>query len=89
VRLLMRDAAAGERDLRRRLQAIDCAHAAGALLFQCVGRDSTDHTTFAAIAGGVPLVGFHGNGEIGPTAIGSHVHAFTAVFVLFRRRSRA
>ena len=87
VRLLMRDAAAGAAALQRRLRSAAAATARGALLFQCLGRESEDHAAFAALAGDVPLVGFHCNGEIGPIGADTHMHAFSSAFAMFRRRS--
>lgn len=87
VRLLMRDAAAGTAELRRRLRNATPDAARGALLFRCLGRESDDHTTFAAMAGTVPMLGFHCNGEIGPIGATTHLHAFTAAFGMFREKA--
>lgn len=89
VQLLMRDREAGSRNLRARLAAASPSSAAAALLFQCLGRESEDHAHFAAAAPGVPLAGFHCNGEIGPLAGDTHLHAFSAALGLFRRRGPA
>lgn len=89
VRLLMRDRDAGSRQLRTRLAAANPSTSAAALLFQCLGRESEDHAQFAADAPGVPMAGFHCNGEIGPLAGDTHLHAFSAAFGLFRRRGPA
>jgi small ligand-binding sensory domain FIST len=86
VQMLMRDPAASAQVLRQRLGRATPHTAAAALLFQCLGHDGDDHAAFAALARGVPLVGFHCNGEIGPAGDGTHLHAFTSAFALLRRR---
>ncbi len=86
VRLLMRDGVAGAEELRQRLREADLGGASAALLFRCLGRDSEDHIEFARQAGDVPLAGFHCNGEIGPLANSTHLHAYSAAFGFFRRR---
>lgn len=84
IRLLMRDTAAGAEDANRRLHRARPGGAAAALLFQCLGRESDDCATFGAAAGGVPLVGFGCNGEIGPLAGQTRLHAFSAAFAVLR-----
>jgi small ligand-binding sensory domain FIST len=44
---------------------------------------------FAQACPGVPLAGFHCNGEIAPTAGQTHLHAFTAAYGLFHARGEA
>jgi small ligand-binding sensory domain FIST len=83
VRLLMRDPGSGAEELARRLREAAPGRAGAALLFQCLGRETKDHETFAALAADVPLVGFHCNSEIGPVGATTHVHAFTAAVALF------
>lgn len=87
VRLMMRDEGNTADDLRQRLQRSRPIGAAGALLFRCLGRDGADHEVFAAVASGVPVAGFHCNGEIAPIGGATHLQAFTAAFALFRPRS--
>ncbi len=89
VRLLMRDESSAGADLEQRLRSGRQPRAAGALLFRCLGRQGADHAAFAQAADGVPMVGFHCNGEIAPTAGQTHLQAFTAAYGLFRPRSDA
>jgi small ligand-binding sensory domain FIST len=89
VQLHMRDNEAAVRELRQRLQAAGADRCAAGLLFRCLGRDNADHATFAAVAGGVPLTGFHCNGEIATLGDASFVHAYTAVLALLRPRQAA
>ncbi len=84
VRLLMRDTSAGADEAHRRLLRAKPAGAEAALLFQCLGRESDDCAAFGATSGGVPLVGFGCNGEIGPLAGQTEMHAFTAAFAVLR-----
>ncbi|MBL8725596.1 MAG: FIST C-terminal domain-containing protein [Planctomycetes bacterium] len=87
VQLHLRDPRSSQRELRQMLRRAEPATAQAALLFRCLGREGPDHTTFAAEAGGVPLVGFHCNGEIGPVGGTSHLLGYTAAFALLRRRA--
>lgn len=87
VQLHLRDARASQRELRQLLRRAEPATAQSALLFRCLGREGQDHTAFAAEAGGVPLIGFHCNGEIGPVGGVSHLLGYTAAFALLRRRA--
>lgn len=84
VQLHLRDRDSSERDLRLRLNEAHPAETAGGLLFRCLGRDGSDERQFAGVAPGVPLVGFHCNGEIGPVGATTHLHGYTASFALFR-----
>jgi small ligand-binding sensory domain FIST len=92
VRLHLRDAAAGEDDLRSVLRARLAPEApfAGALLFSCVGRGAaffgeSDHDSrvFREVAGDAPLGGFFCDGEIGPVGPRTYVHAYTSTFAAF------
>lgn len=84
IRLLMRDTAAGADDAASRLRRAKPAGAAAALLFQCLGRESDECAAFRAASGDVPLVGFGCNGEIGPLAGQTELHAFAAAFAVLR-----
>lgn len=86
VQLHLRDAATSEQDLQSSLAAAHPHTAQAALLFRCLGREGADHETFAAQAPGVPLAGFHCNGEIGPVGNVTHLHGYTAAIALLRRR---
>ena len=86
VQLHMRDVTSSEQDLQQRLARAKPDTAEAALLFRCLGREGADHEQFARQANGVPLVGFHCNGEIGPVGATTHLHAYTAAFALLRRR---
>jgi small ligand-binding sensory domain FIST len=86
VQLHMRDSAAAGRDLRRRLAAARADRCAAALLFRCLGRDGADHATFAEIAGPVPMIGCHCNGEIATLGSATFLHGYTAVLALLRPR---
>ncbi|MBL8754325.1 MAG: FIST C-terminal domain-containing protein [Planctomycetes bacterium] len=87
-RLLLRDESGTVDDLRARLRPHVHRHA-GALQFRCLGRQGPDHAAFAQACPGVPLAGFHCNGEIAPTGGQTHLHAFSAVYALFHRRGEA
>lgn len=89
VQLHLRDAATSEQDLQARLAEASPHTAAAALLFRCLGREGADHTTLAELAPGVPLAGFHCNGEIGPVGSVTHLHGYTAAIALLRRRAPA
>lgn len=86
VQLHLRDRQSSDQDLRQQLQQAHPNQAQAALMFRCIGREGADHSIFAAMAYGVPLVGFHCNGEIGPVAGTSHLHGFTTTVALLRRR---
>ena len=88
IQLHLRDRASSEQDLQLRLLSARPNTAAGALLFRCLGREGRDHRRFAAAAAAVPLVGFHGNGEIGPVGATTHMHGYTASFALFSEHER-
>jgi len=86
VQLHLRDRHSSEQDLRQQLQQAHPNQAQAAIMFRCLGREGFDHATFATMANGVPLVGFHCNGEIGPVAGTSQLHGFTTTVALLRRR---
>jgi small ligand-binding sensory domain FIST len=85
VQLHLRDAQSSEQDLQTLLAKAKPESAAAAMLFRCLGREGADHERFAAEAPGVPLAGFHCNGEIGPVGGDTHLHGYTAVMALLRR----
>ncbi len=102
VRFHVRDADTSTEDLRQALTRYVRTAAgrapAGALLFSCTGRgrylygegdhDSGIFRELVAGAGdGLPLGGFFCNGEIGPVAGATHLHAYTSSFGIFRPRS--
>ncbi len=89
VQLHMRDSGTSSRELRRRLQRADLGRCAAALMFRCLGRQSADRETFAAIGGQVPLAGFHCNGEIAPLGASTFLHGHAAVLALLRPRTEA
>ena len=94
VQFHIRDAETSAEDLDRLLVAHDeGSEPAGALLFSCLGRGENlygepDHDTkaFARRFGSVPVGGFFCGGEIGPVAGQTHLHGYTSVFAMFRRR---
>ena len=96
VQFHVRDAAASAADLDRllkRTQEGALRRAAGALLFDCLGRGAgfygaPEHDTglIRSELGGVPIGGFFCNGEIGPVHGRAHVHGYTASLGLFRPR---
>lgn len=89
VQLHLRDRRSGTEDLERRLRRVSPARSAAALLFRCLGRAGPDHEQFAQLAPGVPLAGFHCNGEIGTLGEGTYLHGYTAAFALLRPRDGA
>jgi small ligand-binding sensory domain FIST len=100
VQFHVRDADTSAEDLRNALagylrEAGD-RHAAAALLFQCTGRgqylygrEGHDTDVFNEMIGAVPLGGFFCNGEIGPVAGTTYLHAYTSSFAIFRERMTA
>src|SRR5262245_31969761 len=94
VQFHLRDAAAAEEDLARRLGRYTAAcgsGAAGALLFSCLGRGrglygvpDHDSAAFVRALGPVPLAGFFCNGEIGPVEGRTFLHGYTSAFGIFR-----
>jgi small ligand-binding sensory domain FIST len=89
VQLHMRDGAASELDLRARLRRAKADRSAAAMLFRCLGREGDDHAQFAEVAGGVPMIGFHCNGEIATLGDAAYLHGYTAAFALLRARTTA
>lgn len=85
VRLHLRDRASSEHDLATQLRYARPTTAAAALLFRCVAREGDEHRQVTAATGGVPLIGFHCNGEIGPVGATTYLHAYTAALALLRR----
>jgi small ligand-binding sensory domain FIST len=96
VQFHLRDAETSATDLRALLQ--DHAQrrrgnpSHGALLFSCLGRGQglygqPDHDSSLVrelLGSGLPIVGFFGNGEIGPVAGRTHMHGYTSSLMLFR-----
>ena len=91
VQFHLRDAHTASEDLelalRNHTQLRDRVR--GALLFSCLGRGEglygvADHDTglLRSQLGPIPVAGFFGNGEIGPVAGRTHLHAYTSVFGL-------
>ncbi len=85
----LRDGEAARNDMQAWLAEYKPGHEA-ALLFSCIGRGERllgepnhDSQTFLEAAGGIPLAGFFGAGEIGPFAGRTHMHAYTSMFALF------
>jgi small ligand-binding sensory domain FIST len=77
--------------IRYKTEQLGHAHAAGALLFSCLGRgvhlfDEANHDSqvFQRFVGPVPLGGFFCNGEIGPVQGHSYLHGYTSSFGIFR-----
>ncbi|HEX5051479.1 MAG TPA: FIST N-terminal domain-containing protein [Planctomycetota bacterium] len=85
VQLHLRDGPTSARDVQERLARANPGAAQAALLLRCLGREGPDHEAFASIAGHVPLVGFHCNGEIGQVGGSTQLLGYTAVFALLRR----
>lgn len=94
LRFQVRDSRSADDDLRAALRAtraeIDTGAAGGALLFSCNGRGThmfsePDHDAHAVMQelGDIPAAGFFCNGEIGPVAGRSFLHAFTATLIVF------
>lgn len=94
IQFQIRDAAAADQDLRRRLADARAELAdteiAGALLCTCNGRGvgmfgTPDHDSrvIAEVFGPLPLAGFFCNGEVGPVGGKTYVHGFTASLALF------
>jgi small ligand-binding sensory domain FIST len=100
VQFHVRDADTSAEDLRNALagylrEAGD-RRAAAALLFQCTGRgqylygrEGHDTDVFNELIGALPVGGFFCNGEIGPVAGTTYLHAYTSSFAIFRERMLA
>ena len=91
VQFHLRDAHAASEDLQLALRSHTRLRERlrGALLFSCLGRGEglygvADHDTklLRSQLGPVPVAGFFGNGEIGPVAGRTHLHAYTSAFGL-------
>lgn len=96
VQFHLRDAETSAADLRALLEE----HARrrrgdpslGVLLFSCLGRgrglyEQPDHDSSLVrelLGARLPIVGFFGNGEIGPVAGRTHMHGYTSSLMLFR-----
>ncbi len=99
VQFHLRDARTSAEDLEERLvsyRAETRAPVAGGLLFSCLGRGRflygrADHDSdlLRRELGEVPLAGFFGNGEIGPVAGRTYLHAYTSSFALLSRAESA
>lgn len=92
LRLHLRDAASAAADLREALGGL--GGFSGALLFSCVargrglyGRPGFETGVLRELVGDVPAGGCFSGGEIGPAAGGTRLHAYSAVFGLFRPAS--
>ncbi len=93
----MRDTLTAERDMRQTIERTREQLAAApdfALLFPCMGRGPHFYgnrdrdldqlrTTFPDL----PIIGFYGNGEIGPVDGGNHLYQYSTVLGLFRAQS--
>jgi small ligand-binding sensory domain FIST len=96
VQFHVRDADTSAADLRAllgdRAQRRRGNPSLGALLFSCLGRGrglygQPDHDSSLVrelLGAGLPIVGFFGNGEIGPVAGRTHMHGYTSSLMLFR-----
>ena len=94
VQFHLRDAETSADDLRALVSehAQRRRHSAGVLLFSCLGRGQglygqPDHDSSLVrelLGARVPIVGFFGNGEIGPVAGRTHMHGYTSSLMLFR-----
>ncbi len=93
----MRDTLAAERDMNSTLdrarQQLD-APPDFALLFPCMGRGPNffgnrdrDLDLVKARFPGLPVIGFYGNGEIGPLDGHNHLYQYSAVVGLFKARA--
>jgi small ligand-binding sensory domain FIST len=98
VQLHIRDAATSALDLERTLARLGRVssrpHAAGALVFSCVGRGielygEPDHDSnlIRRRLGDLPLGGCFCSGEIGPVNDATYVHGYTSVVALFSPRN--
>lgn len=99
VQLHLRDAATSAHDIEQLLKRYRASpssrHAAGAVMFSCLGRGAQlyghpnhDSNAFEHNLGDVPVGGFFCNGEIGPVRSTTHLHSYTTVFGVFRSKSR-
>ncbi|MDA8363894.1 MAG: FIST C-terminal domain-containing protein [Gammaproteobacteria bacterium] len=90
----MRDTLAAERDMRLTIERA-CGQLAAApdfaLMFPCMGRGPNfygnrdrDLDQLRASFPDLPIIGFYGNGEIGPVDGGNHLYQYSTVLGLFR-----
>jgi small ligand-binding sensory domain FIST len=96
VQFHLRDAETSAADLHALLQDHALRHRAtpsvAGLLFSCLGRGQAlygqpDHDSSMVrelLGARLPIVGFFGNGEIGPVAGRTHMHGYTSSLMLFR-----
>lgn len=92
----IRDGLAAERDMKKSL--LQCAANLGgepdfALLFPCMGRGPNffgnrdrDLELLQTEYPGMPVIGFYGNGELGPLGHDNHLYQYSAVLGLFRAK---
>lgn len=90
----IRDGLAAERDMQKSI--IECETELGgtpdfALLFPCMGRGPNffgnrdrDLEVLKSRFPGIPVIGFYGNGELGPMDRDNHLYQYSAVLGLFR-----
>lgn len=90
----MRDTLTAERDMRTAIERSHTELSAEpdfALLFPCMGRGphfwgnrDRDLDLLRSAFPGMPILGFYGNGEIGPLDEGNHLFQYSTVFGLFK-----
>jgi small ligand-binding sensory domain FIST len=89
----MRQPLAAERDMRMTIERLDAQLGKTpdfGLLFPCMGRgpyfyggEDRDWSLFRQRYPGIPLIGFYGNGEIGPLNQANQIFQYSAVLGLF------
>lgn len=94
----MRDGLAAEREIKNSIDA--CENELGsrpdfALLFPCMGRGPNfygnrdrDLEALQSRYPGLPVIGFYGNGELGPMENDNYLYQYSAVVGLFRASNR-
>ncbi|MCU0535628.1 MAG: FIST C-terminal domain-containing protein [Hydrococcus sp. Prado102] len=97
VQFHLRDSNTSAEDLELLLESYQqqqnsVSHAAGALMFSCLGRGETlyglpnfDSGLFQRYLNQIPLGGFFCNGEIGPVGDRTFLHGYTSAFAIFRQ----
>jgi len=90
----IRDGLAAERDMKKTVEQCELSLGAEpdfALLFPCMGRGPNfygnrdrDLETLQTRYPGLPVIGFYGNGELGPLDGDNHLYQYSAVVGLFR-----
>jgi small ligand-binding sensory domain FIST len=95
IQFHLRDAETSGEDLELlldRYQQQAQSHAAGALMFSCMGRGAGlygqpdyDSNLFERYIPSAPLSGFFCNGEIGPVGSATFLHGYTSVFAICRQ----